>query len=97
MSRAFVKDDAEAPEPQRSYALPPPEAPGYEQAAARVLLEAARLGETAAAEKATGLRWGDPALRPHVERVLQEETSRPEPDRDHRLIQVARRLLRAAV
>ncbi len=95
MSRAFVKDDAETPEPRRSYALPAPDAPGYEEAAARVLLEAARLGETAAAEKATGLRWGDAALRPHVERVLRAEESRPEEERDHRLVQVARRFLRS--
>ncbi len=95
MSRAFVKDDAEAPEPRRSYALPPPDAPGYEAAAARVLLEAARIGETAAAEQATGLRWGDHGLRPHVERMLREEEARPEEERDRRLIQVARRFLRA--
>ncbi len=94
MSRAFVKDDAEVPEPRRSYALPPPDAPGYEEAAARVLLEAARIGETAAAEQATGLRWGDRALRPHVERALREEEQRPEAEQDRRLIQVARRFLR---
>ncbi len=95
MSRAFVKDDAEIPEPRRSFALPAPDAPGYEEAAARVLLEAARVGETAAAEHATGLRWGDRALRPHVERMLRQEQARPEADQDHRLIQVARRFLRA--
>lgn len=95
MSRAFVNDDAEVPEPRRSYALPLPDDPGYEAAVADTLLEAARVGETAAAEEATGFRWGDRGLRPHVERVLRAEESRPEDERDRRLVQLARRFLRS--
>ncbi len=95
MSRAFVKDDAEVPQPRRSYALPPPNSPGYEAAVASTLLEAARAGETSAAEQATGYRWGDPSLRPHVRQILEAEQSRPEEEQDRRLIQLARRFLRA--
>ena len=95
MSRAFVKDDAEMPEPKRSYALPPTDDPGYEEAVASTLLEAARVGETGAAEAATGYRWGDAALRPHVERVLRREESLPDEEQDRRLAQLARRFLRA--
>ncbi len=95
MSRAFVKDDAEVPQPRRSYALPPPDSPGYEAAVASALLEAARAGETSAAEQAMGFRWGDASLRPHVRQVLELEESRVEKEQDRRLIQLARRFLRA--
>lgn len=95
MSRAFVKDDAETPEPRRSYALPTPDAPDYEAAVSTTLLEAARAGETAAAEQATGYRWGDPGLHGHVRRILEAEESRAEEEQDRRLIQLARRFLRA--
>ena len=95
MSQAFVNDDAEVPEPRRSYALPPPDAPEYEAAVAATLLEAARAGETAAAEQATGYRWGDPGLHPHVRRILEAEEARAEAEQDRRLVQLARRFLRA--
>ncbi len=95
MSRAFVKDDAEVPQPRRSYALPPPDDPDYEAAVAATLLEAAGAGETAAAEEATGYRWGDTGLRPHVQRILDAEATRPEEEQDRRLLQLARRFLRA--
>ena len=46
--------------------------PGFDQAAARALLEAARVNETQLAERATGLYWGEPRLRPYVEQILIE-------------------------
>jgi hypothetical protein len=89
MSRAFLRDDAEGEMPRRNYGLPPREDPGYDRAAARALLEAARIGETQLAERATGYYWGEPVLRPHVEVVLAEA----EQAGDDRLEQVARRFL----
>lgn len=89
MSRAFLRDDAEGEMPRRNYALPPREDPGYDRAAARALLEAARVGETQLAERATGYYWGEPVLRAHVEVVLAEA----EQAGDDRLEQVARRFL----
>jgi hypothetical protein len=59
-------------------------------AAARALLEAARVGETELAERATGYYWGEPGLKPYVEVMLQEA----EKAGDDRLEQVARRFLR---
>ncbi len=95
MSRAFVKDDAEEYRPPRRFTLPDQDDPGYDAAAAAALIEAARDGVTADAEHATGYRWGDRALRPHVQHLLEAEESRPDDERDRRLIQVARRFLRA--
>lgn len=94
MSRAFVNEDA-ASEPPRRFALPPVEDPGYEAAAAFAMLQAAADGDTAAAEQATGYRWGAPELRPHVERLLDAERERPLAGQDSRLITVAKRYLRA--
>ncbi len=71
MSRAFVKEDSGEPRPRRNYGLPPRDDPGFNAAAADALLEAARAGETASAEQATGYYWGEPKLRPHVERILE--------------------------
>ncbi len=93
MSRAFVKEDAGGP--QRRFALPDPEDEGYDAAAALALLDAAKDGETKAAEDATGYRWGTPELRPHVERLLKKERELPEDVQDRRFITVARRYLRA--
>jgi hypothetical protein len=90
MSRAFLRDDAEGEMPRRNYALPPKDDPGYDRAAARALLEAARVSETQLAERATGYYWGEPRLRPFVEEVLAEA----EKAQDDRLEQVARRFLR---
>lgn len=89
MSRAFLRDDAEGEMPRRHYDLPPRDDPGYDQAAARALLEAARVSETQLAERATGYYWGEPALRPHVE-ALRAAAER---DGDDRLEQLARRFL----
>ena len=90
MSRAFLRDDAEGEMPFRDYALPERDDPGFEQAAARALLDAARVNETQLAERATGFYWGEPRLRPHVEKILAEA----ELAKDDRLEQVARLFLR---
>ena len=90
MSRAFVNEDAGTSGPRRDYHLPERDDPAYDRVAARVLLEAARSGETASAEDATGYRWGEPRLAPHVRRILGEA----EAQNDDRLEQLARRFLR---
>lgn len=90
MSRAFVKEDAGGGAPRRNYHLPPPDDPDFDRAAARALLEAARVGETESAENATGYFWGEPKLHPYVREVLAQAAR----DRDERLEQVARRFLR---
>ncbi|MEP6990940.1 MAG: hypothetical protein ABJA80_08435 [bacterium] len=89
MSRAFLRDDAEGEMPRRHYDLPERDDPGYERAAARALLEAARVNETQLAERATGFYWGEPVLRPYVE-AMRDEAERTG---DDRLEQVARRFL----
>ena len=92
MSRAFVNEDAGGNDRARHYktGLPERDDPSYEGAAARVLLEAARAGETFAGEEATGIYWGDKRLAPHVERILEEARK----SRDDRLEQLAERFLR---
>ena len=90
MSRAFLRDDAEGEMPRRNYALPARDDAGYDQAAARAMLEAARVNETQLAERATGYYWGEPKLKPFVE-VIRAEA---EAAGDERLEQVARRFLR---
>lgn len=90
MSRAFVNEDAGGAGPRRDYHLPDRDDPSFDAAAASVLLQAARDGETSSAEEATGYRWGEPKLANHVRRILREaETSG-----DERLEQLARRFLR---
>jgi hypothetical protein len=89
MSRAFLRDDAEGEMPRRNYDLPERGDPEFERAAARALLEAARVNETQIAERATGYYWGEPLLRPFVEEMLVEA----ERANDERLEQVARRFL----
>jgi hypothetical protein len=90
MSMAFLRDDAEGEKPRRNYGLPEKSDPDYDRVAAKALLEAARVGETELAERATGYYWGEPGLRPYVEVMLQEA----EKAGDDRLEQVARRFLR---
>ena len=92
MSRAFVKEDGDYVPPGR-FALPPRDDPGYDEAAARALLEAARDANTESAEVATGYRWGEPRLHPHVRRILAAAQGLPEEERDRRFIRVARRFL----
>ena len=89
MSRAFVNEDAQGG-PGKRYVLPPRGDPGFDAAAAEVLLEAAREGDTSSAEQATGYYWGEPALRDHVKRIL----ARAQASGDDRLEQLARRFLR---
>lgn len=89
MSMAFLRDDAEGEIPRRNYDLPERDDPGYDRAAARAILEAARAGETELAERATGYYWGEQRLRPYVEEILAEA----ERARDDRLEQLARRFL----
>ena len=90
MSRAFVNEDAGGGAPRRNYHLPARHDPGFDRAAARALLEAARIGETESAEIATGYYWGEPKLRPHVQRIL----ARARAEGDDRLEQLAERFLR---
>jgi hypothetical protein len=90
MSRAFVNEDAGGGGPLKRYPLPPRNDPEFDAAAAEVLLEAARDGDTASAEQATGYYWGEPKLRDHVRRIL----IRAERAGDDRLEQLARRFLR---
>ncbi|MHB1297966.1 MAG: hypothetical protein ACYC0B_05490 [Gemmatimonadaceae bacterium] len=87
---AFLRDDAEGEMPRRNYGLPARDDPDFDRVAAKALLEAARVGETQLAERATGYYWGEPSLRPYVEVILAEA----ERDQDDRLEQVARRFLR---
>ena len=58
--------------PRRNYDLPERSDPAFDAAAARALLEAARVNETQLAERATGYYWGEPALRSYVETILAE-------------------------
>jgi hypothetical protein len=90
MSMAFLRDDAEGEMPRRNYALPEKDDPDFDRAAARALLEAARVNETQLAERATGYYWGEPRLRPFVELILAEA----EKTGDDRLELLARRYLR---
>ena len=90
MSMAFLRDDAEGEMPRRNYGLPAREDPDYDRVAAQALLEAARVGETQLAERATGYYWGEERLRPHVEEVRAEA----EAAGDDRLEQLARRFVR---
>jgi hypothetical protein len=89
VSRAFINEDAEGG-PRRQIPLPPPDAPEFDAAAAAALLEAARDGATGDAEEATGYRWGEPRLHPHVTRIL----ARARDEGDEHLEQLAQRFLR---
>ena len=46
MSRAFVREDNDENLPRRSYRLPSRDDPAFDAAAARALLEGARVGDT---------------------------------------------------
>jgi hypothetical protein len=89
MSRAFVKEDHDDV-PSR-FELPPRDDPEFDQAAAWALLEGADRGDSLSAEVATGYRWGEAALRPHVELILAHARKR----HDDRLEQLAVRFLQA--
>ncbi len=91
MSRAFTKEDGgNWGDPAVRFSLPPRDDPGFDAAAAEALLEAARTGDTGSAEMATGYYWGEPTLKPHVQRIL----ARAVRDKDDRLEQLAERFLR---
>ena len=89
MSRAFINEDAGAGDAPR-FPLPAAGDPSFDLAAARALLQGADLGDTASAEAATGYYWGEPKLRPLVERILEEAQE----DGNERLEQLAERFLR---
>jgi hypothetical protein len=91
MSRAFINEDAGAGETPR-FPLPSRDDPSFDLAAARALLHGADLGDTASAEAATGYYWGEPKLRPLVERIRDEALE----DGDERLEQLAERYLRVS-
>jgi hypothetical protein len=90
VSRAFVNEDAGSGQPAKRFVLPPRNDPSFDAAAAAVLLEAAREGDTASAELATGYYWGEPRLRDQVRAILLTA----ERAGDDRLAQLARRFLR---
>ena len=89
MSRAFINEDAGSGEAPR-FPLPARDDPAFDTAAARALLQGADLGDTVSAEAATGYFWGEPKLRPVVERILTEAQE----DGNERLEQLAERFLR---
>ena len=89
MSRAFVKEDRDDPPPQ--YSLPEPGSPYFDEACALALVAGADQGDTRSAELATGCRWGEPRLAPHVRVILD----RAEAEDQYRVAQLCRRFLRA--
>lgn len=90
MSRAFVNEDAGGAE--REYRLPARNSPYYPEASAWALLEGANEGDSRGAEQATGYRWGDARLVPHMRRILEQAREQGE----DRTAQLARRFLRVA-
>jgi hypothetical protein len=93
MSRAFVKEDSGDHVRPGQFGLPAEDDPGYDAAAARALLEAARDASTPSAEAATGYLWGEPRLHRYVRRLLEEAEALPEDEQDRRYIRLARRFL----
>ena len=90
MSRAFVNEDAEGRE--FDYNLPDRDDPGFDEAAAWALIEGWNQGDLHGAELATGFKWGEPRLLPHIERIL----NRAEEQHDERIEQLAERFIRRA-
>ncbi len=91
MSRAFVNEDAGGRDsPLRRFVLPDRDDPGFDEAAALALLEGAAEGDTESAEVATGYYWGEPKLRPYVERARAPARTAGEED----AIRAAERFLR---
>jgi hypothetical protein len=89
VSRAFVNEDASG-DRDVSYSLPEPDSPYFEEAAAWALLQGADEGDSLSAEAATGCRWGEERLVPHVRKILREA----EDQNQGRVAQLARRFLR---
>jgi len=94
MSRAFVKEDDDDARPRRTFGLPARRDRSFDAAAALALLEGARDGFVADAEEATGYKWGERHLHPHVQKLMDKELARPEAEQDRRFVQMARRFLR---
>jgi hypothetical protein len=92
MSRAFVSEDQDGPSPRLRYPLPPPDDPGFQEAAARALLDGANIGDSIGAEEATGFPFGDQRLVPQI-RLLLEQAREEQNDRYE---QLAERFLRKA-
>jgi hypothetical protein len=92
VSRAFVTEDQGGPDPRHRFPLPPAGDPGYDAAAARALIQGAHEGDSAAAEEATGYRFGEPKLVPYVMGILEGARE----DGNDRLEQLAERFLRKA-
>lgn len=90
MSRAFVKEDQDDRPPE--YGLPEPGSPGYRAACAWALITGANQGDSRSAELATGCKWGDVQLAPHVRRILK----RAETHDEWRIAQLCKRFLKAA-
>jgi len=90
MSRAFVKEDRETP--PIDYRLPDPQSSYFDEACAWALVTGANAGDTRSAERATGRRWGEAQLVPHVEAILK----RAEAEDQGRIAQLCRRFLRVA-
>ena len=91
MSRAFVNEDAAGGQ-EPEYRLPDPDSSYYDEAAAWALLTGADEGDSRGAEIATGCRWGEPRLVPHVTKILEEAES----EGQDRIAQLSRRFLKAA-
>lgn len=90
MSRAFVKEDREDLPPD--YRLPDPGSEYFDEACAWALLTGADEGDSRSAEIATGCRWGEPRLVPHIRAIL----ARAEAEDQTRVAQLCGRFLRAA-
>ena len=89
MSRAFVREDQEDRPPD--YRLPDPGSGYYDEACAWALITGADEGDTRSAEFATGCRWGEPRLVPHIRAILETAEARDQT----RVAQLCRRFLRA--
>jgi hypothetical protein len=89
MSRAFVGEHEQWGDPGYRVALPARDDPGYDAAAAEALLEAARAGQTGAAEAATGYYWGEPRLHSAVRAIMAAAKEK----KDDRLVQLCERFL----
>jgi hypothetical protein len=90
VSRAFTKEDNDAPPPR--YPLPSRDDPGFPLAAARALLTGANQGDTESAEEATGYLWGDARLLAPMRQILNEAIEQG----NDRVEVLAERFLKAA-
>ena len=92
MSRAFVPKDQDGPAPRHRFPLPARDDPEYDAASARALLQGAHEGDSTSAEEATGYRFGEISLVPHVRVILE----RARKENNDRLEQLAERFLTRA-